>query len=131
MLQPAVLDMSDQLRPVNYLINSKQEQEYFQFTEKVKELRNNNGSSDSIRESCSRWHKNVGQTSSTQTNSTAGVKKLELSGCLLEGLHGSPSSLLLQKWSCWKKKKLFMEVKLCEAAAFVKFTVPIFKPRSC
>lgn len=51
----------------------------FSSLEEVKEQRNNNGSSDSIRGSRSRWHKNVGQMSNTQTNSTAEVKKHELS----------------------------------------------------
>lgn len=75
----------------------------FSSLEKVKEQRNNNGSSDSIRGSCSRWHKNVGQMSSTQTNSPAEVKNHELSECLLEGLHGSASSSS-RSGPCWKQK---------------------------
>jgi len=73
---------------------------------KVEEQRNNNGSSDSIRRSCSRWHKAIGQMSSTQTN-TAEVKKRELSECLLEGLRGSDSS----STTGIAGKKLFMDVK--------------------
>lgn len=65
--------------------------------------------------------------SSTQTNSTAAVKKHELSECLLEGLHGSTSS---SSSGIVENKKLFKEVKSCEAATFVKFVVPVFEPWS-
>lgn len=71
---------------------------------KVKEQRNNNSSSDSIRGSWSRWHKNVGQVSSTQTNGPAEGESQEVSERLWQGSGVSLLLLLLQRSSWWKKK---------------------------
>lgn len=55
------------------------------------------------------------------------VTNQELRGCLWEGLPGSDSS---SRPAPAGRKELFTEVKSSGAEAFVKFTVPIFKPRS-
>lgn len=125
----AVLATSGQLRPVNYLINSKGEFSVHRRKSRNREIIT--GSSDSIRGGWRRWHENVGQMSSTQTNGPAEGRNLELSECLWKASGVSLLLLLLLQRSSWcKEKKFLMEAESCEAAAFVKFMVPVFKPRS-
>lgn len=123
--QPAVPGMSDRLRPVNYLINSKQEWKYFQFTGK-KKSRNREIITAAVIPSEGAVVGGTKTEDKCQAHKQI-VTNQKLWGCLWEGLPGSDSA---SRPAPAGRKELFMEVKSSGAAAFVKFTVPIFKPRS-